>query len=149
VENFVTSRFSAIDSDAVLSKTFEIAWRRFEEIPPDATRGWLIAVARNCARNELRGTRRRLRHVDALANAVRHSDREPPQISNGTIEAFRDAFNQLSEADREVLLLAEWDGLLGADLAAAIGTSKSTAAVRLHRARARLRTTFATEDGTT
>jgi RNA polymerase sigma-70 factor (ECF subfamily) len=149
VENFVTSRFGAIDYDAVLSKTFEIAWRRLEDIPPEATRGWLLAVARNCARNELRGTRRRRRHLDALAVVAQPSQHEPPPISAQTLEAFRDAFNRLSPADREVLLLAEWDGLTGADLGAALGISKSTAAVRLHRARARLRTSFTGQDDAT
>jgi RNA polymerase sigma-70 factor (ECF subfamily) len=58
------------------------------------------------------------------------------------LEAFRHAFGSLSTTDREVLLLADWDGLVGADLAAALGVSKSTAAVRLHRARNRLRGRF-------
>src|SRR5690349_9655052 len=71
IENFVTSRYASIDSDAVLSRTFEVAWRRLDEVPTDATRGWLIAVARNCARNEMRGTRRRRAHLDELAAVVR------------------------------------------------------------------------------
>lgn len=143
IENFVTSRYGAIDRDAVLSRTFEVAWRRLDDIPPDATRGWLISVARNCARNELRGTRRRNEHVDEIAAVVlRNPQTEPHAISAGTLEAFRDAFAQLSAADREVLLLADWDGLVGADLAEALGVTKSAAAVRLHRARTRLRTIF-------
>jgi RNA polymerase sigma-70 factor (ECF subfamily) len=143
VENFVTSRYGAMDRDAILSHTFEVAWRRLGDIPPDATRGWLISVARNCARNELRASRRRRERFDELAAAtVLAPQTEPHPISAGTMEAFRAAFARLAPADREVLLLADWDGLVGADLAAALGVSKSTAAVRLHRARTRLRTTF-------
>jgi RNA polymerase sigma-70 factor (ECF subfamily) len=142
VENFVMSRYGSIDVDAVLSRTFEIAWRRLDEIPAEATRGWLIAVARNCARNELRGTRRRRVHVEEFAATVELPVLAPQAISAATLESFRRAFAKLSDADREVLVLADWDGLGGDDLAQALGVSKSTAAVRLHRARTRLRTMF-------
>jgi RNA polymerase sigma-70 factor (ECF subfamily) len=147
VENFVTSRYGSTDCDAVLSRTFEVAWRRLEDIPSDATRGWLISVARNCARNELRGNRRRRERFDEMTAAVgQRPETAPPPISAGTLDTFRHAFSKLSPADREVLLLADWDGLVGADLAAALGVSKSTAAVRLHRARTRLRTTFIAQE---
>ena len=143
IENFVMSRYGAIDRDAVLSHTFEVAWRRLDDIPSDATRGWLISVARNCARNEMRGTRRRNERVDEIAADLVHNPQTAPhQISAGTLESFRTAFNQLSPADREVLLLADWDGLVGADLGEALGVTKSAAAVRLHRARTRLRDIF-------
>jgi RNA polymerase sigma-70 factor, ECF subfamily len=146
VENFVTSRYHSIDIDAVLSHTFEVAWRRLDDIPPDATRGWLIAVAANCARNEMRANRRRRERLDELSAVLGRHQTEPSGISSHTLEAFRRAFGSLSPADREVLLLADWDGLIGADLAAALGVSKSTAAVRLHRARTRLRTSFTADE---
>ena len=146
IENFVTSRYPSIDCDAVLSCTFEVAWRRLDDVPPEATRGWLITVARNCARNEMRGARRRRRHVDELAVIAQHSPTEPDPISRLTLDAFRNAFNRLSPDDREILLLADWDGLVGDDLGAALSIPKATAAVRLHRARTRLRTLFAEED---
>jgi RNA polymerase sigma-70 factor, ECF subfamily len=143
IENFVMSRYGSIDCDAVLSRTFEVAWRRLDDIPADAARGWLISVARNCARNEMRGTRRRHEHVDEIAAVVlRNPQTEPHAISAATLEAFRAAFGQLTPADRDVLLLADWEGLVGADLAEALGVTKSAAAVRLHRARARLRAIF-------
>jgi RNA polymerase sigma factor (sigma-70 family) len=143
VENFVTSRYGSADTEAVMSRTFEVAWRRLEDIPSDATRGWLISVARNCARNEMRGSRRRREQLDDIATVVLQGPQTAPNpISASTLEAFRYALSRLSPADREVLMLADWDGLAGNDLAAALGVSKSTAAVRLHRARTRLRTTF-------
>ena len=146
VEDYVRSRFSSLDCDAVLSKTFEVAWRRLEDIPAESPRGWLIAVARNCARNEQRGSRRRRQRLDDYAAVIQLPDLEPPPISRDTFESFRQAFGKLSPSDREVLLLADWDGLIGDDLGAALGVSKSTAAVRLHRARARLRAYFTEED---
>ena len=49
------------------------------------------------------------------------------------------ALERLSDADREVLLLAAWDGLSTAEVATALRCSRTAAKVRLHRARRRLR----------
>jgi RNA polymerase sigma-70 factor (ECF subfamily) len=45
----------------------------------------------------------------------------------------------LSASDRELLTLIAWDGLTPTEAAQALGCSRATLAVRLHRARARLR----------
>ena len=45
----------------------------------------------------------------------------------------------LPEQDREVLLLANWEGLTPAEIAIVIGVPAATARTRLHRARGRLR----------
>jgi RNA polymerase sigma-70 factor (ECF subfamily) len=139
VENHVMSRYPSLDGPNILSNTFEIAWRRLDSVPPQAVRGWLIGVARNCARNESRDGRRRQRRVDALAHVDRHALGTHAEITMETFDALRSALDRLNPGDREILLLADWDGLSGADLGAAVGTSGPTAAVRLHRARARLR----------
>ena len=140
IENFVMSRYPTLDCPNILSNTFEVAWRRFDAIPTDAVRGWLIGVARNCARNEGRNGRRRQRRVDALGGLERFAVGEGQvPITSENIDVLRSAFRRLNDSDREILLLADWDGLSGADLGAAVGTSGPTAAVRLHRARARLR----------
>jgi len=139
VENHVMSRYPSLDCPNILSNTFEIAWRRIDNIPPEAVRGWLIGVARNCARNENRQGRRRQRRVDAFAHVDRSVLGTHAEITMETFDSLRSAFDQLKIGDREILLLADWDGLAGDDLGAAVGTSGPTAAVRLHRARARLR----------
>ena len=50
-----------------------------------------------------------------------------------------EALHRLSDADQEVLRLSAWEDLTGADIAAVLNCSNSAAAVRLHRARQRLR----------
>ena len=145
VENYVMSRYPGLDASAVLSSTFEVAWRRFDEIPTGAVRGWLIGVARNCARNELRGRQRRQRHVDAVIDARPANQGESP-VTAEIVERLRTVLHRLSDSDREILLLADWDGLLGDDLGAALGISGATAAVRLHRARARMRRMWAEQE---
>jgi DNA-directed RNA polymerase specialized sigma24 family protein len=53
-----------------------------------------------------------------------------------------EALRCLGPADREVLLLAEWEGLSPAQIAAVLGCLTVTARGRLHRARDRFRSAF-------
>lgn len=140
VEGFIAGQFPNADTADVLSVTFTTAWRRFDEMPVDAAKGWLFGIARNTALNSLRGFRRRRARLDAY-QAVRPpvvTELHDHDLAPDTVEALRAALDQLSEADREIVLLAGIHGLSGDDLAAAVGTSPGTAAVRLHRARRRL-----------
>ena len=117
VQRFVHAHYPNADSSEVMSATFEIAWRRFDSIPADAERGWLISVARNCCRNSLRASRRRRAHLDALHAAARTQPQESEPITALDLDAVTDAFAKLSSRDQEVLLMAEWDG---EELAAAL-----------------------------
>ena len=56
------------------------------------------------------------------------------------------ALARLTAADREVLLLAGWEGLTPAEIAVVLACSPAAARVRLHRARRRLRVLLAIED---
>lgn len=139
VNGFVTAHYPNLDTATIMSITFDIAWRRLDDIPPDAERGWLIGVARNCARNEARATRRRVSALDALVSARASDGLHPEPILEEHISTVVEAFRALAEADREIILLADWEQLSVADLAAALGVSTSAAGVRLHRARKRFR----------
>ena len=55
---------------------------------------------------------------------------------------MREVLDRLGEADREVLLLAEWECLTPAQIAEVVGCLPVTARGRLHRARHRFRTAF-------
>ena len=62
-------------------------------------------------------------------------------------ERWAAALRSLSFADQEVLALTAWDGLNAKDAAAALECSRSAYAMRLSRARRRLRGTDRTSDG--
>ncbi|MGH9075823.1 MAG: RNA polymerase sigma factor [Acidimicrobiales bacterium] len=49
------------------------------------------------------------------------------------------ALGRLSDGDQEVLTLVAWDGLSNAEVAGVLGASRQSVALRLHRARQRLR----------
>ena len=55
---------------------------------------------------------------------------------------MHEALRRLGPRDREVLLLAEWEGLSPAQIATVLGCSTVTARGRLHRARRRFRAVF-------
>jgi RNA polymerase sigma-70 factor, ECF subfamily len=135
--SYVRRVWPFVDEDNVLSRTFEIAWRRLDDVPSDAARGWLVGVARNCALNEMRASRRRATYLDAFVAIRRRasSDLFDTAVPPETSEAMQRAFAQLRDSDQDVLLLASWGGLAGEDLGAALGVSGSSAAVRLFRAR--------------
>lgn len=54
-------------------------------------------------------------------------------------DRVRAAIARLREADREVLALVLWERLSHSEVAELLGCSTNAVAVRLHRARARLR----------
>ena len=121
----------------VVAETFLVAWRRLGDVPDDAL-PWLYGVARRVVANERRSADRRSgleQRVATVATPRRPSD---PSESMGDAELLRAALAELSDSDREALMLVAWHGLSGARAASAAGCSRATFAVRLHRARGRL-----------
>ena len=119
-------------SDDVVAETFLVAWRRLDEVPNEAA-PWLFGVARNVRLNLLRGDRRR----EALADRLRLAPAVHAEPT-GERAALSAALAALSESDREVILLAAWEGLDHGEIAGVLGCSRTAARVRLHRARRRL-----------
>jgi len=132
VEGFVRRR-SDVDVDDVVQQVFVTAWRRLEDVP-EQPRAWLLTVARNALLNQNRANQRR------VALAVRLAGMTPPagEAADGDPAELKQAWIQLSEAEREVLALIGWDGLSGAAAAQVLGISRPAFAMRLGRARRHL-----------
>jgi RNA polymerase sigma factor (sigma-70 family) len=115
--------------------------------PEGSFRGWLYRIARNAAADARRAAARRVALVDDAA-----TDRDAQDSGTGpdlerverveSVERLSAALGRLSDADREVLLLARFEGLSGAELAESLECSPGAARVRLHRALARLRALY-------
>jgi RNA polymerase sigma factor (sigma-70 family) len=135
---------TASDAEDAVAEVFLIAWRRLDRIPAgDAARVWLYATARRVLANQHRSRRRRLALRERLATRAASTPQEWPASGSGD-ELVRDALRRLSPRDREVLLLAEWEGLTPSEIAAVLGCPSVTARGRLHRARRRFRTAYET-----
>ncbi len=125
------------DAADVVAETFLVAWRRIEDLPPEAEQvPWLYGVARRVLANHHRGERRR----DALADRLRSQLREAsaPGPGERNVSAVTRALATLRPDDQEILRLLGWEGLGHEEIAVALGVSRATMRVRLHRARARL-----------
>ena len=127
VRAYVRRRAPEAIVDDVVSETFVICLRKIDHVPTDSL-PWLYAVARKTLANE----RRRLAKTPPQGE---QSFVEPQPVGDGVLAQ---AFNRLSETDREVLRLVAWEGLSLKDAATVMGCSGVTCRVRYHRAKSRL-----------
>jgi RNA polymerase sigma-70 factor, ECF subfamily len=133
---------SASDAQDAVAEVFLTAWRRLDRIPTgDGARVWLYATARKVIANQRRSSRRRAALHERLALESRSAPREPAAFDQEE-NLVREALRQLGPGDREILLLAEWEGLSAAQIGVVLGCLTVTARGRLHRARQRFRAAF-------
>jgi RNA polymerase sigma-70 factor, ECF subfamily len=135
---FARRRVSAGDADDLVAEVLTVAWRRLDDIPADAALPWLYGVARKVLANQHRSQGRRQRLVRRVADAGRAQPREfEPETSDDS--PVMDALRRLRSDDREILRLAAWEQLGPSELAVVLGCTTNAAALRLSRARRRLR----------
>jgi RNA polymerase sigma factor (sigma-70 family) len=131
---------STSDAQDAAADVFLTAWRRLDELPQgDAARVWLYATARRVIANHRRSSRRRARLQERLELEAAVS-RPAPQ--SAVDQLVHEALSRLGARDREILLLAEWEGLSPTEIAAVVGCLTVTARGRLHRARRRFRMAY-------
>ncbi len=131
----------------VVAETFTVAWRRWD----DALRGgrpWLFRTARFSLSNAARTERRQVRTASRSATHHGEGVAHPEGLDASVAELLhvREVLASLSGSDQEILMLAYWEDLATAEVGRALGCSTGTAAVRLHRARARFRHALAAGD---
>jgi RNA polymerase sigma-70 factor, ECF subfamily len=134
VHRYALRRSDRETAEEVTAQVFMVAWRRRSALPEDAL-PWLYGVARRVLAEHRRGVARRRR----LAERLRGEPIEAPPTPELLDEGLAGALRQLSPSDRETLLLRYWEDLKPAQIAKVMGCSRATMAVRLHRARLRLR----------
>lgn len=140
---YLLRRSDAATTDDVLSETLLVCWRRLDEMPAvdEQIIPWMIVVARNLLANSQRAERRRTRLVGKIVAL------DPPAaaLHDGAVDDpagaddVREALTRLRSADAELLRLWAWDGLETPQLATVLGISSNAAAIRLHRAKSRLK----------
>jgi len=132
------------------SVTFLEAWRRREvALPGDMVLPWLFGVATNVLRNE----RRRRRRYKAALDRLPATRDEPDLADDATdridgerrMRAALHLLGRLPRGERDVFVLAGWQGLSLMEAAYALGISPGAARTRLSRARKRLARLTGTE----
>lgn len=118
------------------------AFARSLDRDPDNPRAWVFQVAANLARDEARLVVRRKRHLKLLKREADVDAEDTPTPASEVerrerIESLRRALDELTERDRDVLLL--WDGGLSyAEIAEQTGLARGSVGTTLTRAKKRL-----------
>lgn len=128
----------------LVAEVFVIVLRKPDKIPePPADRLWLYGVARHVVLDHQRRQARRRRFESRLREtAVISADTGSGDPAQARVLA---AMDSLRPADREALQFVVWDGLSHAEAAHVLGCSANAVAVRIHKAKARLREALAPE----
>ncbi|CAN5340284.1 RNA polymerase sigma factor [soil metagenome] len=143
VRSYLHRRTDPATADDVLGDTLLVCWRRLEEVPHDAL-PWAIVVARQCLSNARRADRRRTRLIGRIIAidppAASDDSPEASSLDASTADArVTTALAGLRRDDAEILRLWAWDELSSPQIAVVLGISANAAAIRLHRAKARLK----------
>lgn len=137
LRRFLARRTDPATADDVLGDTLLVLWRRYDELP-DEPLPFAYGVARLCLANAERGARRQRRLAGRVA--VLDPPREAPYVVGD--DRLGDALAALSSDDAELLRLWAWEELSTGEIATVLDVTTNAAAIRLHRARGRLRGTL-------
>ena len=127
----------AQDAADLLSEVFTTAWRRRTVAPTgNELRLWLFGIARNALHNHRRSSVRRsaatVRVADELARRLAPVD----QVDLLDLER---ALDRLGATDREIILLAHWEGLTSAQIGQVLDMPAGSVRARLKKAREQVR----------
>jgi len=123
-------------ADDITQETFVRAWVTPGEIRGGTVKAYLLMIARNLYRAELkRGARQTV-----LDEALPDPKQGPEAVTSGRLEldAVLEALQTLPETDRAALLMHAQEGLSYAEIAAVLGRSLAAVKVKIHRARLKL-----------
>ena len=147
IERYVRRRVDDPVVADVVAEIFTVAWRRIDEVPGADARLWLFGVGRNVVANHLRGSGRGYRLVEKVAaNTATVADDHADAVAERLTVAA--AFDRLRPVDQEVLRLIVWEGLTLRQAAAVLDCGVPAVAMRVNRARHRLRRGLAHEPAT-
>ncbi|MFK4088736.1 RNA polymerase sigma factor [Kribbella sp. NPDC020789] len=154
MHRYLARRVGAEQAHDLVSETFLAAFRQRDSYDPAlaAAKAWLYGIATNLARRHVR------QEVRGLHATARAGSREADNLAahDGLVAERVDAQNlarriapaiaELSEGDRDVLLLTSWAGLTTVEVADALGIPVGTVRSRLHRVRRQLRILTTSEE---
>ena len=134
------------DAEDVVQEAMLRAWRAYDALREPDAKAWLLAIVRNCHASAHRREARR-GHVplpeehgpDAAALIAPTQDPEGTVVQLEQQRVLRGLLGQLSEEQREVLVLREIEELNYREIAAVIRAPIGTVMSRLARARGALK----------
>lgn len=132
-------------ADDLVQEAILKAWSNLDKFEPGTNlKAWLFTILRNTFLTEIRRKRREVEDADG-AYAATLSDK-PRQESAMELEDFRNAMAQISEDQREALILVGAAGFSYEEAAEICGCAPGTVKSRVSRARTRLAELMHIED---
>jgi RNA polymerase sigma factor (sigma-70 family) len=145
IHRYLARRLGRQAADDLVAETFLAAFRRrggYDLDRPDAL-PWLYGIATNLISGHRRAEQReyRLRTIAvARQDTDCHADRVAAQVTAQAMgQLLATALAELSDGDRDVLLLIAWEGLAYDEVAGALDIPVGTVRSRLNRARRKVR----------
>lgn len=130
--------WQAEDCQDVIHDAYVRVWERRGKVEESTLDALVWTTALNLARNRLRW--RRLWRPASLEEVADAPSTEGEAADFLASRRLREALRQLPATSRDVLLLAHFSGLRGAEIAAVLGIPAGTVASRKHHAMERLKT---------
>jgi RNA polymerase sigma factor (sigma-70 family) len=148
IYRYVAARLDVQTAEDIAAETFLVAFAQRDRFDPQrgSLRPWLFGIATNLV---ARHRRKEARHYQALARtgagpaADSHEDRVVAAVAAQRMQPqLAVALAELSQGERDVVLLVALSQLSREEVAQALGISNGTVGSRLSRARKRLRITI-------
>lgn len=140
ITRFLARRLDHSHVEDIASDLFELAWSKKDSIPKGLELPWLYKSANYLVANFNRKQSGRNRLFGLLEKPETAPSAE--SIALADLELSQ-AWGQLKLSERELIALWALDGLTNAEIAVVIGTNENTAAIRLTRAKAHLKSILA------
>lgn len=148
IYRYIARRIGPDSADDLTGEVFRIAFERRQAFDPQwsSARPWLYGIATNLVRSSYRSEQRRLRAVAravAMAQATLADDpfeRATERLdASAQADLVANALAQLSDGDRDALILFAVERLSYSEVATALGIPIGTVRSRINRARSQLR----------
>jgi RNA polymerase sigma-70 factor (ECF subfamily) len=146
ISRFLARRVAPHEVEDLAADLFEIAWTKRDSIPQDLELPWLYKTARYLIANHRRKTQNRARIFSMLSAPEAAPSAESIALADVGLGS---AWEKLSSADRELISLWSLEGLDAKEISVVMEISPNAAAIRLTRAKEKLRVLLAHENSET
>ncbi|MBL7741444.1 MAG: RNA polymerase sigma factor [Chitinophagaceae bacterium] len=122
------------DAKDVVQTSFEKMWRNRDEIDPTKSKSYLFTVAYHQMIDHIRKVKR-IQLKEEFSEQTRVQDRPASNLK----KVLEEALSRLSETQRSLVLLKDYEGYSYDEIGQIMGLSESQVKVYLHRARVQLK----------
>lgn len=143
LSRFLARRVSPHEVEDLAADLFEIAWNKRGSIPAGLELPWLYKTARYLIANLRRKTQNRARIFSLLATPEAAPSAESIALADLGLGS---AWDKLSGPERELMALWALEGLDHKEIAVVMEISPNAAAIRLTRAKEKLKNLLAEEN---